>query len=234
MHDPTRAAWIDNASLLTNRTIRNYLDRYNPSMWAEVTKLTVLYGIIALQQQHPDHALTLQQLKQAVGASATAQVVQKNVPALQRQILTLQSELDSVFDKLSLELLPGPASKTPEQEQHTLLAVSQPQDAPETYKQHNAQHQNQQQQQRTVSWQVQEQSTMPNIPASVPATAAAIKSTSGMTFGRRSRARSPIIAQKPSHAWRQGEPSGYASPSRSHLTRSQGACRAKAGLGCFN
>lgn len=49
------APWFAAASpgLLTNRTIRNYLDGYTQRQWSHVVKLTLLHGIISLQKQYP-------------------------------------------------------------------------------------------------------------------------------------------------------------------------------------
>lgn len=104
--DPHRVPWFADVapSLLTNRTIRNYLAGYSEQSWPQVVKMTILYGIVCLQQQHSGQTLTLQQLKEVAQAAATNAVVQRNVPALQRQILQMQTDLDKVFDKLTVEV----------------------------------------------------------------------------------------------------------------------------------
>src|SRR5690242_16378224 len=98
--DPYTVPWFADVapSLLTNRTIRNYLAGYSEQSWPQVVKMTILYGIVCLQQ-HSEQTLTLQQLKEVVQAAATSLVVQRNVPGLQRQILQMQTDLDKVFDK---------------------------------------------------------------------------------------------------------------------------------------
>lgn len=104
--DSNRVPWYSSVapSLLTNRTIRNYLNSYSEHLWPQILKLTLLYGIVGLQQQHPQQQLSVLQLKQIVQKAATALVVQRNVPQLQRQILGLQGDLDKVFDRLTLEV----------------------------------------------------------------------------------------------------------------------------------
>uniref|UniRef100_A0A383WBC4 Uncharacterized protein n=1 Tax=Tetradesmus obliquus TaxID=3088 RepID=A0A383WBC4_TETOB len=103
---PAAATWLA-GDALNNGTIKEYLQRYSPQEWPEVTKLTLIYGIVALQHSCEGRLLSLRELRQAVETSNTTLVVQRNVPQLQRQILQLQSQLDSVFDKLTPE---GPAS----------------------------------------------------------------------------------------------------------------------------
>ncbi|WIA28763.1 hypothetical protein OEZ86_011296 [Tetradesmus obliquus] len=99
---PAAATWLA-GDALNNGTIKEYLKRYSPQEWPEVTKLTLIYGIVALQHSCEGRLLSLRELRQAVETSNTTLVVQRNVPQLQRQILQLQSQLDSVFDKLTPE-----------------------------------------------------------------------------------------------------------------------------------
>lgn len=100
---PAAATWLA-GDALNNGTIKEYLQRYSPQEWPEVTKLTLIYGIVALQHSCEGRLLSLRELRQAVETSNTTLVVQRNVPQLQRQILQLQSQLDSVFDKLTPEV----------------------------------------------------------------------------------------------------------------------------------
>jgi hypothetical protein len=100
---PATAAWLG-GDALNNGTIKEYLQRYSPQEWPEVTKLTLTYGIVALQHSYEGRILSLRELRQAVETSNTTLVVQRNVPQLQRQILQLQSQLDNVFDKLTPEV----------------------------------------------------------------------------------------------------------------------------------
>lgn len=104
--DPYRVPWFSDVapSLLTNRTVRNYLNGFSEQSWPHVVKLTLLYGIVSLQQQYPGETFSLQQLKQAVQSAATNLVVQRNVPQLHRQLLNLQTDLDKVFDRLTVEV----------------------------------------------------------------------------------------------------------------------------------
>lgn len=103
---PAGAAWLG-GDALNNSNIKDYLKCYTPQEWPEVTKLTLTYGIMALQHSFDGRILSMQELRQAVGTSNTTLVVQRNVPHLQRQILQLQSQLDSVFDKLESEVFGG-------------------------------------------------------------------------------------------------------------------------------
>lgn len=98
-------AWFADAGILTNSsTIRNYLQQYSQHCWPEVTKLTLIYGIVALQHTQQGRTLSLAQLQAEVQRCASALVVQHSVPKLQRQILDLQSQLDNVFDALAVEV----------------------------------------------------------------------------------------------------------------------------------
>jgi hypothetical protein len=99
------APWLG-GDALNNGAIKDYLKRYSPQEWPEVTKLTLICGIVALQHSYEGRMLSLQELRQAVETSNTTLVVQRNVPQLQRQILQLQSQLNSVFDKLAPEVQP--------------------------------------------------------------------------------------------------------------------------------
>jgi hypothetical protein len=100
---PAGSTWLGGEAL-NNGVIKDYLMRYSPQEWPEVTKLTLIYGIVALQHSCEGRVLSLQELRQAVETSNAMLVVQRNVPQLQRQILQLQSQLDSVFDKLAPEV----------------------------------------------------------------------------------------------------------------------------------
>jgi hypothetical protein len=100
---PAAANWLG-GDALNNSTIKEYLKHYSPHEWPEVIRLTLIHGIVALQHSHEGRVLSLGQLRQAVDSSRATLVVQRNVPQLQRQILQLQSQLDSVFDKISPEV----------------------------------------------------------------------------------------------------------------------------------
>lgn len=67
-------------------------------------KLTLISGILGLEQQFPGGALSIQQLRQLVERGGAQLVVERTLPGLQRQILGLQTNLDAVFDKLAVEV----------------------------------------------------------------------------------------------------------------------------------
>lgn len=102
------AAWYEDVTpgLLTNRTIRNFLEQYSQQLWPDVIKLAVIHGIVSLLKQYPGQSLSLQQLRSAAEQAAAAEVVDRSIPKLQRQILDLQERLDGVYEDLSL---PGDA-----------------------------------------------------------------------------------------------------------------------------
>eukprot|EP00878_Enallax_costatus_P017016 GHUV01017864.1.p1 GENE.GHUV01017864.1~~GHUV01017864.1.p1 ORF type:complete len:612 (+),score=204.31 GHUV01017864.1:997-2832(+) len=199
--DPYRVPWFADVapSLLTNRTIRNYLASYSEQSWPQVVKMTILYGIVRLQQQHSGQVLTLQQLKEVVQAAATHLVVQHNVPGLQRQILQMQTDLDKVFDRLTVEPFEVPDTKRQAADQQTCgpssaagLAHQHGPPAPQQPPHNTAQH----------------------IVEFAPA-------APQQRRARRVVCRN-VLAPKPSGVWRAGEPSGFTSPPRAHpLGRSQ-------------
>lgn len=91
-------------SLLTNRTVRRYLEAYSAHLWPEAIKLALLYGILGLQQQFPQGPLSLAELRCLVERGGASLVVDAGLPRLQRDILALQSGLDAVFDRLAVEV----------------------------------------------------------------------------------------------------------------------------------
>lgn len=91
-------------SLLTNRMIRRYLDAFSQHVWPEAIKLTLMYGILGLEQQFPQGPLSLAQLQRLVERGGASLVVDRGLPRLQRDILTLQSNLDAVYDRLAVEV----------------------------------------------------------------------------------------------------------------------------------
>lgn len=70
----------------------------------QAIKLILIYGILGLEQQFPAGAPSLPELQRLVSRGGANLVVERNLPALQRQVLTLQSQLDDVYDKLALEV----------------------------------------------------------------------------------------------------------------------------------
>jgi hypothetical protein len=102
--DPTRVPWFAEAApgLLTNKTIRTFLSHYSQQQWPTVVKLITLHGILSIQHQYPGVCLSAAQLKELVEKGACSNVVERNIPQLQRQILNLQLELDGVFDRLGI------------------------------------------------------------------------------------------------------------------------------------
>jgi hypothetical protein len=73
----------------------------------QVIKLTLIYGVLGLEQQFPGGTLSIPQLRQLVEKGGAQLVVQRNLPVLQRQILDLQTNLDAVFDRLAVEVREG-------------------------------------------------------------------------------------------------------------------------------
>lgn len=76
----------------------------------QVIKLTLIYGVLGLEQQFPGGALSIPQLRKLVEKGAAQLVVERNLPGLQRQILNLQTGLDAVFDRLVVEVRALPLS----------------------------------------------------------------------------------------------------------------------------
>lgn len=70
----------------------------------QVIKLTLIYGVLGLEQQFPGGTLSIPQLRQLVEKGGAQLVVERNLPGLQRQILNLQTNLDAVFDRLAVEV----------------------------------------------------------------------------------------------------------------------------------
>lgn len=70
----------------------------------QVIKLTLIYGVLGLEQQFPGGTLSIPQLRQLVEKGGAQLVVERHLPGLQRQILNLQTNLDAVFDKLVVEV----------------------------------------------------------------------------------------------------------------------------------
>lgn len=70
----------------------------------QVIKLTLIYGVLGLEQQFPGGALSIPQLRKLVERGGAQLVVERNLPGLQRQILNLQTGLDAVFDRLAVEV----------------------------------------------------------------------------------------------------------------------------------
>lgn len=72
--------------------------------WLQVIKLTLIYGVLGLEQQFSGANLSIPQLRQLVEKGGAQLVVERNLPGLQRQILNLQTNLDAVFDRLAVEV----------------------------------------------------------------------------------------------------------------------------------
>jgi hypothetical protein len=70
----------------------------------QVIKLTLIYGILGLEQQFSGGSLSIAQLRQLCEKGGAQLVVERNLPGLQRQILNLQTNLDAVFDRLAVEV----------------------------------------------------------------------------------------------------------------------------------
>jgi hypothetical protein len=70
----------------------------------QVIKLTLIYGVLGLEQQFPGGTLSIPQLRKLVEKGGAQLVVERNLPGLQRQILNLQTNLDAVFDRLAVEV----------------------------------------------------------------------------------------------------------------------------------
>lgn len=73
-------------------------------MHIQVINLTMIYGILGLEQQFPGGRLSIAQLRQLCEKGGAQLVVERNLPGLQRQILNLQTNLDAVFDRLAVEV----------------------------------------------------------------------------------------------------------------------------------
>ncbi|KIZ02517.1 hypothetical protein MNEG_5445, partial [Monoraphidium neglectum] len=102
--DRGRVAWFEDAApgLLTNRTIRAFLEQYSQHLWPDVVKLMLIHGIVSVQAQFPGQSLSPQQLRTVVEQGAASAVVERTLPRLQRQVLDLQQRLDGVYDDLDV------------------------------------------------------------------------------------------------------------------------------------
>ncbi|GBF91618.1 hypothetical protein Rsub_04358 [Raphidocelis subcapitata] len=221
VHDRERALapWFEEAApgLLTNKAIRRFLEGYSPSLWPEVLKLALLHGLIAIQAQHPGQTLSPAQLRALVERGAVAAVVERKLPALQREMLDLQARLDAVYDEVSGAGRGAAAAAALDQlPQQQLLAQKQrPQLAyapakagagaaaappPDT--------------------RPRDQRAAGALPGSRTANLLGMaQAARGAAEAlrppprRAARAAATVVAPKPSAAWREGEPTGYP-PSR--------------------
>jgi hypothetical protein len=87
-------------SLLRNKAIRHYLAGFNAYDWAEVVKLTMLYGIVTLFKQHGTKQLTLEQLREQLMAGAHVVTAESALPDVRDQLGRLRDQLEAITGKL--------------------------------------------------------------------------------------------------------------------------------------
>ncbi|GLI59562.1 hypothetical protein VaNZ11_001468 [Volvox africanus] len=89
-----REPWFD--YLLRNKAVRTFLNNYAEPDWQEVSKLTIIYGIINLGFWDGKAIVPLEKLRDIVANSARAVTVQKAIPSLNDQLEGLRMQLDDV------------------------------------------------------------------------------------------------------------------------------------------
>ncbi|GIL58757.1 hypothetical protein Vafri_13752 [Volvox africanus] len=89
-----REPWFE--YLLRNKAVRNFLNNYAEQDWQEVSKLTIIYGIINLGFLNGKAIVPLERLRDIVANSAKAVTVQKAIPSLNDQLEGLRMQLDDV------------------------------------------------------------------------------------------------------------------------------------------
>lgn len=78
---------------LKNRLVRNYLNNFPEQHWKQAAKLTLIYGIQAIQEHYPLQQLTLDNLKNILQSNNAFQTVEDNIPLIQERLEQIEQNL---------------------------------------------------------------------------------------------------------------------------------------------
>ena len=96
------SAWFEYAEpgLLTNRTIRNFLNGYRPESWPDVVKLTLLYGIVTLRKHtgSKGEVVPLEKIRQSVRQLEAAHCVENKLPPIQEKMKDLKGDVQEILE----------------------------------------------------------------------------------------------------------------------------------------
>lgn len=98
--DRTCKAWFEYAEpgLLTNRTIRNFLNSYSQEKWPDAVKLTLLYGIVTLRQSMGVAFVPLETIRQKISRSETAYCVEEKLLPIQEKVQDLKGDVQEILE----------------------------------------------------------------------------------------------------------------------------------------
>lgn len=98
--DRSCKAWFEYAEpgLLTNRTIRNFLNSYSQEKWPDAVKLTLLYGIISLRQSMGVAFVPLEKIRQKISRSETAYCVEEKLLPIQEKVQDLKGDVQEILE----------------------------------------------------------------------------------------------------------------------------------------
>lgn len=102
--------WFECAetSLLTNRTIRNFLKSYKTETWPSVVKWTLLYGILNLNTGN-DLPVPLEKIRMLVRNAETITCIERKLLPIHSKMKDLKYDVQEIIDAFE----PNPSSKTP-------------------------------------------------------------------------------------------------------------------------
>lgn len=86
--------------LLRNKALRSYLNHFSAREWGEVTKLTMLYGLLGLQKLSPDRVLSVEELRNLLTERHVSATVEGDLPDLQMRVASLQAKMADVADDI--------------------------------------------------------------------------------------------------------------------------------------
>lgn len=101
--DRTCKAWFEYAEpgLLTNRTIRNFLNSYSQEKWPDVVKLTLLYGIVTLRQSMGVTFVPLEKIRQKISRLETAYCVEEKLLPIQEKVQDLKGDVQQILESFA-------------------------------------------------------------------------------------------------------------------------------------
>lgn len=91
---------LDFSQILTIPSLRSFLEPHAEASWAEVVKLTLLYGILALQQCYGRDQLSLQEIRQEVQKGKVAEVMSQRLPGIKSDMEKLREDLERIAEEL--------------------------------------------------------------------------------------------------------------------------------------
>lgn len=100
--DANASNWPEAMSggLLRNKALRSYFNHFSARDWGEVTKLTMLYGLLGLQKVSPDRVLSVEELRDLLTQRHVSATVEGDLPDLQMRVASLQAKMADVADDI--------------------------------------------------------------------------------------------------------------------------------------